>query len=66
MIANPVPWPNGARCTVAFTFDMDADSNPSGQRRFRVRRLVNGGRCAVCARKSQGACGGAAEPLHSR
>ena len=26
MISNPVPWPNGARCAVAFTFDMDADS----------------------------------------
>lgn len=26
MIRNPVPWPNGARCAVAFTFDMDADS----------------------------------------
>lgn len=26
MIGNPVPWPNGARCAVAFTFDMDADS----------------------------------------
>jgi peptidoglycan/xylan/chitin deacetylase (PgdA/CDA1 family) len=26
MIANPVPWPDGARCAVAFTFDMDADS----------------------------------------
>ena len=26
MIENPVPWPNGARCAVAFTFDMDADS----------------------------------------
>ena len=26
MIANPVPWPGGARCAVAFTFDMDADS----------------------------------------
>ena len=26
MIANPVPWPNGARCAVAFSFDMDADS----------------------------------------
>jgi peptidoglycan-N-acetylglucosamine deacetylase len=25
-IANPPPWPNGARCAVAFTFDMDADS----------------------------------------
>jgi hypothetical protein len=26
MIANPVPWPNGARCAAAITFDMDADS----------------------------------------
>lgn len=26
MIHNPVPWPNGARCAVAFTFDMDAES----------------------------------------
>ena len=26
MIKNPVPWPNGARCAVAFTFDMDAES----------------------------------------
>lgn len=26
MIANPIPWPNGARCAVAITFDMDADS----------------------------------------
>jgi len=26
MIANPVPWPNGARCAVSFTFDMDAES----------------------------------------
>tara|TARA_A100001037_G_scaffold290076_1_gene302498 strand:+ start:795 stop:1712 length:918 start_codon:yes stop_codon:yes gene_type:complete len=26
MIINPPPWPNGARCAVAFTFDMDADS----------------------------------------
>ncbi|MEM7224316.1 MAG: polysaccharide deacetylase [Pseudomonadota bacterium] len=26
MIANPVPWPNGARCACAITFDMDADS----------------------------------------
>jgi len=26
VIKNPVPWPNGARCAVAFTFDMDADS----------------------------------------
>jgi peptidoglycan/xylan/chitin deacetylase (PgdA/CDA1 family) len=26
MIANPVPWPNGARCAVSFTLDMDAES----------------------------------------
>jgi peptidoglycan/xylan/chitin deacetylase (PgdA/CDA1 family) len=26
MIANPIPWPNGARCACAITFDMDADS----------------------------------------
>lgn len=26
MIENPIPWPNGARCAVAVTFDMDADS----------------------------------------
>ena len=26
MIANPVQWPNGSRCAVAMTWDMDADS----------------------------------------
>jgi len=26
MIENPVPWPDGARCAVAITFDMDSDS----------------------------------------
>src|SRR5690625_1463088 len=26
MIENPVPWPNGKRCAVAITFDMDSDS----------------------------------------
>jgi peptidoglycan/xylan/chitin deacetylase (PgdA/CDA1 family) len=26
MIENPIPWPNGARCAAAFTFDMDAES----------------------------------------
>ena len=26
MIQNPVPWPDGARCAAAITFDMDADS----------------------------------------
>jgi len=26
MIINPPPWPNGAKCAVAFSFDVDADS----------------------------------------
>ncbi|MBA3324106.1 MAG: polysaccharide deacetylase [Rhodobacteraceae bacterium] len=26
MISNPIQWPNGARCAVAVTFDMDAES----------------------------------------
>jgi len=26
MIKNPIKWPNGAKCAVAITFDMDADS----------------------------------------
>ena len=26
MIQNPIPWPDGARCACAITFDMDADS----------------------------------------
>ena len=26
MISNPIPWPNGARCACAITFDMDAES----------------------------------------
>jgi peptidoglycan/xylan/chitin deacetylase (PgdA/CDA1 family) len=26
MIKNPVPWPDGARCAIAITLDMDADS----------------------------------------
>jgi hypothetical protein len=26
MIKNPVPWPDGAKCAVAITFDMDSDS----------------------------------------
>lgn len=25
-IANPMPWPNGARCALAITFDVDTDS----------------------------------------
>ena len=26
MIENPIPWPNGARAAVSFSFDVDADS----------------------------------------
>lgn len=26
MIDNPIPWPDGKRCAVSFTFDMDAES----------------------------------------
>jgi peptidoglycan-N-acetylglucosamine deacetylase len=26
MIRNPIPWPDGARCACAITFDMDADT----------------------------------------
>lgn len=26
MIKNPIPWPDGARCAVVFTWDMDADA----------------------------------------
>lgn len=26
LISNPPPWPDGARCAVSFTFDMDAES----------------------------------------
>src|SRR5262249_9463521 len=26
VIQNPIPWPDGKRCAVAFTFDMDAES----------------------------------------
>lgn len=26
MIENPVPWPNGAKCAVSMTFDIDTDS----------------------------------------
>lgn len=27
LIANPAPWPHGARCAVGFSFDMDGESN---------------------------------------
>ncbi|MDR6950980.1 peptidoglycan/xylan/chitin deacetylase (PgdA/CDA1 family) [Ancylobacter sp. 3268] len=39
MIANPPPWPNGARCAVAFSFDVDADSVVHAAHRAGARDL---------------------------
>ena len=41
MIANPVPWPGGAKCAVAFTLDMDAESILHLAHRERAHRLVS-------------------------
>jgi peptidoglycan/xylan/chitin deacetylase (PgdA/CDA1 family) len=48
MIKNPVPWPNGARCAVAVTFDMDADSilhleHKDGHRRISANSMLRYG-----------------------
>ncbi|MFA5522050.1 MAG: polysaccharide deacetylase [Castellaniella sp.] len=40
MIRNPIKWPNGARCAVAVTFDMDADSLVHIAQRDRAPDLV--------------------------
>ncbi|MSP67883.1 MAG: polysaccharide deacetylase [Alphaproteobacteria bacterium] len=40
MISNPIPWPNGARCAVAITWDMDADSSLHWYQRERADTLV--------------------------
>ncbi|MFI4994943.1 MAG: polysaccharide deacetylase [Hyphomicrobiales bacterium] len=40
MIANPIPWPNGARCAVAITWDMDADSGLNWYNRDTADNLV--------------------------
>ena len=40
MIKNPVPWPNGARCAVAITFDVDSDSTLHLKHRQRADTLV--------------------------
>ena len=40
MIANPPPWPNGARCAVAITFDVDSDSFLHVSLPDRAHRLV--------------------------
>jgi peptidoglycan-N-acetylglucosamine deacetylase len=41
VIANPVPWPGGAKCAVAFTLDMDAESILHLAHRERAHRLVS-------------------------
>ena len=41
MIANPIPWPNGARCAVAITWDMDADSGLNWYNRDTADNLVS-------------------------
>lgn len=40
MIENPVPWPNGARCAVAFTFDIDTDSSLHMEQGPKAKELV--------------------------
>jgi len=40
MLANPIPWPNGARCAVAITWDMDADSGLNYYNPDRADNLV--------------------------
>ena len=40
MIANPIPWPDGARCAVAMTWDMDADSGFNWYNRDTADNLV--------------------------
>jgi peptidoglycan-N-acetylglucosamine deacetylase len=40
MIANPIPWPDGARCAVAITWDLDADSGLNYYNRDRADTLV--------------------------
>lgn len=39
MIANPPPWPNGAKCAACITFDMDADSILHLEREDGYRRV---------------------------
>src|SRR5216683_5190439 len=40
LIANPPPWPGGARCAVAITFDVDSDSFVHIAEPERAHRLV--------------------------
>lgn len=41
MIDNPIPWPNGARCAVSITFDMDSDSILDLAHPDRAHKLVS-------------------------
>lgn len=41
MILNPVPWPNGARCAVAFSFDMDGESNLLQNFPAKAQRMIS-------------------------
>ncbi len=39
MIKNPPQWPNGARCAVAFSFDVDADSVVHNTKRSQIENF---------------------------
>ncbi|MBY0558780.1 polysaccharide deacetylase [Hyphomicrobium sp.] len=41
MIQNPVPWPNGARCACAITFDIDTDCILHLEHKERAPQLVS-------------------------
>ena len=41
LISNPPPWPKGARCAVAMTFDLDADSILHLAHHEKANNLVN-------------------------
>jgi hypothetical protein len=41
IISSQLPWPNGARCVVAVTFDMDADSLVPIHARARAANLIS-------------------------
>ena len=41
MLSNPIPWPNGARCCVSLTWDVDAESGLVYRHRERTGDLVS-------------------------
>ena len=47
MIANPIPWPGGARCAVTMTWDMDADSAFNWYNQDTADNLVAAGRATA-------------------